>query len=94
MKAAKSTRKRKKGGGVRGAEAFALKFANGNRRRLLAFRLQTSLRSAAGGPPTAEDLAAKFKINRREIHAALDLLVKEGRALAVERGDVVVYKSP
>jgi len=94
MKAAKSPNRRRKGGGVKGAEAFASKFASGNPRRLLAFRLQTSLRSAAGDPPTAEGLAAKFKLTRARVRAALELLVAEGRARTRTKDGQTVYVSP
>ena len=80
-------------GGAKGAEAFASKFAGGDPIRLLAFKVQTSIRTRKGDPLTAADLAFKFKVSDEEMDNALMYLIGENKINRVEQGDKIVFTS-
>lgn len=73
-------------GGAKG-EAFASKFAGGDAKRLLAFKVHTSIRTRKGDPLTAEELAEKFNVSVEDMHEALDYLIQQSKIESMERAD-------
>lgn len=71
--------------------AFAAKFAKGDTIRFLAFRVQTSVRSAKDAPLSVDQLSERMNVPASLINQAIELLKTEKRIKVRSKGGLEVY---